>query len=393
MMNRRHCLAGLACALAPAPAFALETQSDLSAELDALRKKHGLPALAAAVVREGAVVAQGVAGVRVHGTDIKATIGDRFHLGSDTKAMTATLAGVMIDAGKLDWASTIGDILGADAPRLNPALAAVTLEQLLSHTSGVPSDTPQMAKIYFNADAFDFNLPALRLKALNAWKNHAPQTKPGAAFHYANFGYLIAGAMIEKAAGAPWEELITTRIFTPLGLKSAGLGPQATTGRFDAPVGHRIDDKGAITPMPWGPAADVPPLLGPAGVAHMSVLDFANWAGWNAGRGKRGPALVKPETLDRIHRPHVKTGRLANARPGTPQEGDYALGWGVVKFDWTRTPVLEHNGSNSMNLAKILVDRDADIGVVVMTNFPENKAEVAAFAAMETLYRRYAPKG
>lgn len=392
MMNRRSCLASLLSTLAPASAFALESRSTLNDDLDALRVKNGLPALAAAVVKDGVIVASGVAGVRAHGSGVKATINDRFHLGSDTKAMTATLAGMMIDEGKLVWSSTIGDILGGDVPHINSRLAAVTLEQLLSHSSGIPSDTPQMARLYFNTDAFDFNLTALRLKTFAAWKSHVPQTQPGAAFHYANFGYLTAGAMIEKAAGIPWEELITNRIFEPLGLKSAGLGPQATTGRLDAPVGHRVEKNGAITPMLWGPAADGPPLLGPAGVAHMSVLDFATWAGWNAGRGKRGPALVKPETLERIHAPHIKTGKMPHARPGTPQEGEYALGWGVVKFDWSRTPVLEHNGSNSMNLAKILVDRDADIGVVVVTNFPEDKAEEATYSVMETLYRRYAPQ-
>jgi len=121
----------------------------------------------------------------------------------------------------------------------------------------------------------------------------------------------------------------------------------------------------------------------------MSVVDFATWAGWNAGGGRRGPALVKPETLDRLHRAHIKTGRLANPRPGTPQEGDYALGWGLVKFEWTPTPLLTHNGSNSMNFAKILVDRDKDLGVVVLTNFPEKQAEAAAAEAIETLYRRF----
>jgi CubicO group peptidase (beta-lactamase class C family) len=390
-MNRRICLASLLSLFAPAPALALDAPQNLDQELDALRSQYGLPALAAAVVSGGTIVARGVAGVRVHGTEIKAQIDDRFHLGSDTKAMTATLAGMLVDEGKLAWDATIGDVLGAAVPQINPRLAAVTLEQLLSHSSGVPSDTPQMLKLYFNVDAFDFNLTALRLKTFAAWKSHAPQTPPGAAFHYSNFGYLIAGAMIEKAAGRPWEALITDRIFAPLGLKSAGLGPQATRGRFDAPVGHRVGEKGAITPMLWGPAADGPPLLGPAGVAHMSVLDFAAWAGWNAGRGKRGPALVKPETLARIHAPHVKTGKIPHPRPGTPQEGDYALGWGVMKFDWTRAPVLQHNGSNGMNLAKILIDAENDLGVVVVTNFPEGKADEAAALAMERLYRRHAP--
>ena len=96
--------------------------------------------------------------------------------------------------------------------------------------------------------------------------------------------------------------------------------------------------------------------IGPAGIAHMSILDFARWAGWNAGEGRRGPAIVSPQTLRFIHQPHVKTPRIEHPKPGTPQTGEYAFGWGVVKFDWTEQPILSHNGSNSMNLAKILVD-------------------------------------
>ncbi len=392
MMHRRSCLASLLLAFVPAPALALEHTSSLNDELEQTRTAHGLPALAAAVVKQGEIVASGATGVRVYGRDVKVTINDRFHLGSDTKAMTATLAGMMIDEGKLQWTSTIGDVLGGDVPGLNRRLAALTLEQLLSHSSGIPSDTLEIAKLYYTPDTFHYDLPTLRLRTLKAWKTHAPSTPPGSAFHYANLGYLIAGAMVEKVAALSWEELITNRLYAPLKLSTAGLGPQASTGKFDAPVGHNVSDKGEITPMPWGPAADVPPVLGPAGVAHMSVLDFAAWAGWNAGRGKRGPALVKPETLAAIHRPRVKTGKLPNARPGTPQEGEYALGWGLVKFEWSDTPLLTHNGSNSLNLAKILVDPNKDIGVVVMTNFPEHPAEAALNAVMETLYRRHAGK-
>jgi CubicO group peptidase (beta-lactamase class C family) len=392
MIHRRSCLASFLLAFAPAPSFALEQAPGLNDELEQTRAKHGLPALAAAVVKDGKIVASGAVGVRALGSAVKVTIGDRFHLGSDTKAMTATLAGMMVDEGKLQWTSTIGDVLGAELPGLNRRLAAVTLEQLLSHTSGIPSDTNAIIKLYYSPDAFHYNLPALRLRLLSAWKSHAPSTPPGAAFHYANLAYITVGAMLEKVAGISWEELITTRIYAPLGLASAGLGPQASTGKLDAPVGHDVSDKGVITPMPWGPAADAPPVVGPAGSAHMSVLDFAAWAGWNAGRGKRGPPLVKPDTLAALYRPRITVAKLASSRPGTPKEGQYAFGWGVVKFDWTSGPVLTHNGSNSMNLAKIIVDPDHDLGVVVMTNFPGQVAEDATNETIEALYRRHAPK-
>lgn len=389
-MNRRRCLKSLLLALASAPVQAKPAVRSLNDELQRLRAKHDLPALAAAVTDRGAIVAAGAVGFRVRGRDIRVAIDDRFHLGSCTKAMTATLAGMAVDEDKLQWETTIGDMLGGDVPGLNSALATVSLEQLLSHSGGVPGDTEEIVKLYFNPEAFELSLPAQRLRVLSGWKTHAPESQPGSTFRYANLGYVIAGAMIEKAFGISWEELITARLFEPLGLQSAGLGAQAATGRYDAPVGHKPSDGGAVTPMPWGPAADVPPVMGPAGVAHMSVLDFAAWAGWNAGRGRRGPALLKLETLTRIHRPHISIGRSPDARPGALEEGDYALGWGVVKFDWSREPVLTHTGSNGLNVAKVIVDAERDLGVVVVTNFPVNKADAAASSLMETFYRRYA---
>jgi len=393
--SRRSCLKGLALLGAlpalPAPALtAAPGSADLTAALEPVRARFGLPAIAAAVARSGVTVAVGATGVRVHGTDIRVTLGDRFHLGSDTKAMTATLVGMAVDEGKLRWGATIGEVLGAEIPGLDARLAAVTLEQLLSHSSGIPSDGEDMVGIYFNTDAFEYNLTPLRLRAIRAFKAHTLVSPPGKEFHYSNMGYIIVGAMLEKVTGIPWEELITRRLFEPLRLTTAGLGPQATRGRIDAPVGHRVSGK-SITPMLWGPAADNPPVLGPAGVAHMSVVDFATWAGWNAGQGRRAPALVKPETLAHIHSPRIDTGRIPNPRPGEPSEGRYACGWGVVQFSWARKPVLVHNGSNNMNLAKIVVDTNNDLGVVAVTNFPDDPAEDALNAVTQSLYRQFAP--
>jgi CubicO group peptidase (beta-lactamase class C family) len=391
---RRACLKGLLLGAAALPALAAPSGTvapsgaDLASLLEPVRQRYGLPALAAAVMRSGAVRAAGATGVRALGSPQRVTLEDRFHLGSDTKAMTALLAGMVVEAGQLQWESSIGEVLGAEVPGMNPQLAAVTLEQLLSHSGGIPSDTPELLKLYFNTDAFDYNLTPLRLRMLNAWKSHAPVSPPGRAFHYANFGYLIAGAMLEKASATPWEEQITRRIFEPLRLHSAGLGAQATPGKLDAPVGHNIADDGRVTPMYWGAAADMPPALGPAGNAHMSVLDFATWAAWNAGGARRGPALVKPETLARIQRAHIDTGKIPDAKPGTPTQGEYCMGWGLVQWDFMKNPVLQHNGSNSLNLAKVLIDPRADVAVTVVTNFPGPKAEDACTEVMLALTRR-----
>ncbi len=368
---------------------------DLKADMETVRAQYELPAIAAAVVKDGKPLAIGATGVRALGTDVKVTIEDRFHLGSDTKAMTATLAGMLVDEGKLSWTTTVGEVLGpalkaAGLATLKPEFAAITLEQLLSHTSGIPSDTEEIYNLYVGTSEYDMSMAARRLAIIADWgSKHTPKVPDANPFQYANLGYMTVGAMVETAAGEPWESLITRRIFDALELKTAGLGPQVTPGRLDAASGHLVDDAGKVTPMPWGPAADVPEALGPAGTAHMSIGDFATWAAWNADGGKRGPALVKPDTLATLHKPRVAM-EISNPKPGTPKSGQYASGWGIMKMNWTPRSILTHNGSNSKNLATIFIDPEIDLAIVVATNIPGEKADQALLAVCKLLYERYA---
>ncbi|WP_112324139.1 serine hydrolase domain-containing protein [Oceanibium sediminis] len=376
----------LGSAFAPSNASASELESYLSE----IRAEYGLPAIAAAVVADGKVVSAAAVGTRVLGQDLPVSIDDRFHLGSNTKSMTATLAGIMVDEGKLTWESRVGDILGDLLPGMRASLADATLEQLLSNSSGVPSDTDEIVDLYFSADAFDYNPTELRLNLIDRWKENEIAVPEGSPFQYSNLGYIIAGAMIEKVAERPWELLINERIFAPLELGTARLGAQATYGLIDAPVGHRIEQDGSATPMLWAASGDLPKVIGPAGNANMSILDYAKWAGWNAGQGARGPALVAPETLRHIQTAKVQTPERPYPPPGTPSTGGYALGWGIVTFAWSDGPVLTHNGSNSMNLARIVVDTERDLAVVVTTNFPGGRANAAAGEVMQNLYEAYA---
>lgn len=368
-----------------ASSFAAYAADDVSPLIEQIRAKHNLPALATVVMKKGEIVATGAAGTRMLGKDIPATVEDRFHIGSDTKAMTAVIAGTMVDKGLLKWDSTVGEVLGDTVAGMSAGLSAVKLSQLLSHSSGMPSDNEAMIQIYFNSNALEENPDTLRIKAIETLKDMEPKVPEGSPFQYSNFGYLIAGAMIEKVAGKPWEELIQEIIFQPLDLKSAGLGPQVTTGLYDAAVGHRVNEDGTITPVPWGPPSQVPPVVAPAGDAHMSVIDFARWGDWTA-QGGVSPKIVEPATFAEIIKPHVKTPPLPNPPPGTPGEGEYAFGWGWVNFAWTGHPVLTHNGSNGMNLAKIFVDPELGITVAAVTNMPGKEADAALTEMVEAVY-------
>ena len=88
---------------------------------------------------------------------------------------------------------------------------------------------------------------------------------PAAAHVYSNFNYVVAAHMLERRYDDSWEGLITARVFAPIGMETAGFGAPNTSQGVDAPWGHDPE------PVPFGPLADNPPALGPAGTVHASL--------------------------------------------------------------------------------------------------------------------------
>jgi CubicO group peptidase (beta-lactamase class C family) len=359
-------LAALAIALQPVGAWA---RASLDGLLEPVRRRHGLPALAAAVVVRGEVVAAGAVGRRRVDAATPVTLQDRFHLGSCTKAMTALLAAIAVERGLLRWDSTLAELFPGLRATMRPAMAGVTVRQLLSHSSGIGDDALAAAlqQIGENGEA---NLDGLRLEMVKIFVRQPLQSPPGTRFLYGNANYIVVGAALERLQGRTWEELIQEQIFQPLALAGAGLGPQSTPGLTDAPLGHRrVQD--TLLPMLAGPNGDNLPVIGPAGTVHMGLLGAARWLGWTAGEGRRGPELVSPESQRLLHTPVIVTD------PNRPEDGSYALGWGVVKPAWASGPWLMHAGSNTMNLAQFWVDPRRDVAVVLLTNTAGPQAEQA----------------
>jgi CubicO group peptidase (beta-lactamase class C family) len=363
-------------------------QASLDAMVTAEAKEAGFPALAAAVVSKGKLMAVGTGGTRRIGTTIAVTHQDRFHIGSDTKAMTSLLAAMMVESGKLQWDSTLAQVFPELAAGMDAGVSRVTLSQLLSHTSGLPSDDADfdalLAKVVFQPG----NLNEQRYWMVQQTVTKPLAREPGASFAYSNLGYTVAGAMIERAGGKSWEELIFDRVFTPLKLTSAGIGPQATLGRVDAPLGHTVVD-GKLKAMTGGPEADNPLVISPAGTAHMSVIDFATWGSWMAGQGKRAPFLVKPETMKKLVTPVVSMSAASTSSTTVAGAAQYALGWASTKMAWTAYPVAFHGGSNNMNKAYIWVDTERDAAIVVMTNVATPNTDDVMQKLAGKLYGRY----
>jgi hypothetical protein len=121
------------------PDSVLSGDPRLVAVLETVRQKFQLPALGGALVGRDGTMAVGVVGERVKGRTEQATIDDSWHLGSDTKAMTAAMIAALVEQKKLSWDTRLSDVF----PDLNlPAdKGAITLLELLSHRAGLPANT------------------------------------------------------------------------------------------------------------------------------------------------------------------------------------------------------------------------------------------------------------
>ena len=373
------------------PAQSPRDPTDISALLGPIAKANDVPALAAVVVRgDGTILMRGAAGVREAGKPAKATIDDLFHLGSCTKAMTATLCAILVQEGVLTWDTTLesvfpGDFAPAQAPAgqkkpANPAWKKVTLLELLTHRSGMPTDLSK-DRLWLRLWQFKGEPQDARELLLQGVLAYTPGSPPGTSFEYSNAGYAVAGHMAEVKAGEAWEPLIQRKLFAPLGITSAGFG--APEGP-DQPRGHQSDGS-AVQP---GPGADNPVAISPAGRVHMTLTDWSKFVALHL-RGAEGRLTpndpLKADAFKTLHAP------IPTTHDATQPDEGYACGWAVTRRPWGEAKpggsprVLTHNGSNTMWFCVVWMAPERDFALLVACNRGGGEGAKATDAAAARL--------
>ncbi|MHC4955207.1 MAG: serine hydrolase domain-containing protein [Planctomycetota bacterium] len=338
----------------------IAAEEDLAAVLEPIRKKHSLPAFGGAVVRGDKVTAIGATGVRKIGSDKKVTVDDLWHLGSCTKSMTATLAGRYVERGQITWNTQLRTVLPKIKP-MDDGYRKVTIDQLLRHRGGVPSDlSPDglWGRLWKREGSTTNQRRTLAVGVLKKPPLHAPNSK----YLYSNAGFAIAGYALEVKTGKSWETLMRKDLFKPLGMESAGFG--APGKGLDQPWGHAVrGDK--VVPVAPGPNADNPPAIGPAGTVHASLRDWGKYIALHLQGARDGKQrlLLQRKTLRHIQ---------------TPKKGEtYACGWVVTQRPWGDGDVLMHNGSNTMWYCVVWIAPKKDFAVLLACNQGGNTAAKA----------------
>jgi CubicO group peptidase (beta-lactamase class C family) len=257
----------------------------------------------------------------------------------------------------------------------------VTLIQLVCHRAGV-DDSAMMAHMMewrtSQAPVLEQREELCRL-ALAA----APKHEPGSTFEYANTGFVIAGHVAEVATGKPWEELMRTLLFSPLGMKSAGFGAPGVANADDQPRGH-FPGGAAVEP---GPMADNPAVIGPAGTVHATLGDWAKYVQMHLA-GVREDVKLGEITLT------VDDFAVLHEAFDGPGQG-YGFGWVHDTRPWAGRDgaVLWHNGSNTMWYALTWLGLENGVAGLAVTNVFTPAAQGATDEVVGLLVKEWERRG
>lgn len=334
----------------PSAVEAQRVNGSLAEIVEAIYIQTNVTALGAAIVHADGRIEIAVAGERTRGSGDYVQPGDLWHLGSNTKSMTALLYADLVQQGTLKWGATLPELFPSHADKIHQNWAKVTIEDLLTHTSGVADvDISWLRK----AHTSKLSEQDQRAEAVVEFLSEPP-VFPVGKFQYANLNYILAGAAIEQATGESWEDLM--RAGSPgalMGQSGWGYGPP----QGSQPQGHYFKGLAATPAGQAWMGADNPKALGPAGTVHASLRSWGEYArAFLPGSGIM-PEATRKKLTDKSY-------------------GDYALGWAIYE-DPKWGHMLQHAGSNTMWLAQIIVLPEKDVALLVTTNEAGIAADLA----------------
>jgi CubicO group peptidase (beta-lactamase class C family) len=349
---------------------ALATQQilNLNELLEPLRASNKVPALSTAVVVDGRLRGVGAVGIRKGGspTPVKGT--DLWHIGSCTKPMTATLIGMYVEKRKMQWDMKIADALPDLRDAMHASFRDVTLDQLLTHRAGLSAQADP--KLWEEAWASRGAPMDQRLEFVKGTLAKEPEHPPGTKYNYSNQGYAVAGVMLERIVGQPWETLMRELIFKPLLMNSTGYGVPGIVGQIDQPWGHKWKN-GKLEPL----QQDNPAAIAPGAAVHCSIWDFSRFAMFHLHGARGQSALLKPETFTRLHTP--------------PAGQDYAMGWSRQDRSWADGYTLSHAGSNTLNFALVWIAPKIKFAAVSATNIGGDQGQTACDEVIQALIKKF----
>ena len=312
-------------------------------------QKRRIPGLQLAIVRHGKIIKTGNYGLANLQDSVPVSNKTVFTINSITKAFTGVAILQLVEAGKIKLDSPISDYLTGLPETWNSA----TVQQLLSHTSGLPDIVNEEEAVLITPDSEE------ALKKVLLLPN---DFKPGEKFSYNQTNYMLLGRIIDKLGGMPFQEFITQEQLVKVGMtKTIQSGFGATKGIVANAACSYQFSRGKLNNMFFS----FPPYLQTAAGMSSTAKEIADWiiALQKMQLFKQSSSLNTlwtPATLN-----NGKTGGFSSLLNG------YAAGWPVIKRK--DHPALAPVGGGR---SAVFVYPNDDLSIVVLTNLSGGSPDV-----------------
>jgi len=348
-----------------APALA-DSPSARAEAIDRIMSRYyrpGEPGAAVIVVDGGKTIFRKGYGIANLEHGIPVTPETVFAIGSMTKQVTAVATLLLVEDGKL----SLGDPIGKYLPAYATHRDSITVEHLLTHTSGIPDYTREQE--FYQHACDEVTLEAV----VDSFEDRELLFEPGERWSYSNSGYVLLGAIVEAVSGTTYEEFLRQRIFEVAGMTSTQIGDASRIIEGRA-TGYQAGDDGWVN-------ARLPSMsqYSSAGAIWSTVDDLARWnAALVEGR------IIDREMLERAwSRYELDDGSFTS----------YGYGWGVG--EWQADRVIEHNGGMAGFRSDGVWIPDHGLYVALLTNASGTIPEpyfVARKVATEALGQPWEPQ-
>jgi beta-lactamase class C len=282
-----------------------------------------------------------------------------FRIGSLSKGFASILAGTYVEDDLIEWDDKVQDYIPEFELNNANRGSDVSIEHLLSQTSGVSYHA------YTSAIESGWSLD----KITPRFKTVKLTGSPGEVYSYQNAVYSLVGKIFEQKSKIPLDSIYQERLFNPLGMKDASVtykGMKNAKNRATPHLFRRYWKPTSITKKYYNAI--------PAGGVNASIADMTQWLQLILGNRED---VIKKETLDKIFSSHINTHnrRKYFSKWRGVKESHYGLGWRVVKR--TNDTFIYHGGYVNGFKSEILMNREDKVAICVLTNAPSQLSSIA----------------
>lgn len=311
-----------------------------------------VPGMAVAIVRGNETIYLKTFGIKKVNSSDPVTPNTIFQIGSTSKAFTAALVAMQVDAGKVKWDDRVIDYL-SDFKMFDPWVTReFTVTDLMAQRSGLPAHSgDDLAGLGYDRDYLRQSLRYTK-----------PETSFRSAYTYQNVLYLTTAELVENLTSKSWEENIQEKIFEPLGMSNSSVDMKSFQQARDVAYLHQIRN-GRVTalPMDWK-YMDWVYIYGPAGGINSNIIDMTKWLRLQMHNGSfEGKQLISKNSTLYMHSSKTIMSPLASVN-----NEYYCQGW--VYRESRPYPIIWHNGGTLGHHTLVAFVPQANIGMVVLSN-------------------------